>query len=50
MNWNAYGLKLDNEVYDCEGTQMKTDALYRVLNTGIDLYLPTKTVKIHQTD
>ena len=29
---------------------MKTDALYRVLNTGIDLYLPTKTVKIHQTD
>ena len=24
--------------------------MYRVLNTGIDLYLPTKTVKIHQTD
>ena len=29
---------------------MKTDALYSVLNMGIDLYLPTKTVKIHQRD
>ena len=29
---------------------MKTDTLYRVLIMGIDLYLPTKTVKIHQTD
>ena len=29
---------------------MKTDALYRVLNTGINLYLPTETVKIYQRD
>ena len=39
-----------NEVYDCSGTQNKTNSMYSVLNKGIDMFFPIKRVKTHSTD
>ncbi|XP_072021201.1 uncharacterized protein [Amphiura filiformis] len=39
-----------SEVHECNGTQNKMDAMYSVLNKGMELYFPTKLLKIHQTD
>ncbi len=38
-----------SEVYG-PGTQNKTDAMYSILNKGMDNFFPNKTVKIHQSD
>lgn len=39
-----------SEVYESKCTQDKTNAMYSIIKEGMDMHLPTKRIRIHNTD